>query len=81
MTTTNTTQTKTVRLNANTAREARREISERWPQYEIQYKGYDVKGECVLMSTVRRQGNKAHVATAKRNRSKPSVSFDAEVPL
>jgi hypothetical protein len=74
--------TKTVRLNATSAREARKEIQARWPHLEVNYKGYDTRGECVLMSTVRKQGDKAYVATARRNRHDlVATSFDAEIPV
>jgi len=66
-------------LEAKTARQARSEISRRFPQ-GANYSGYDADGECVIMSLVRARGDKANVATVKRNRSKPPVRFVA-VPL
>ena len=70
----------TMLLSATTAVGARREISRRWPDKDVEYKGYDLKGECVLMSLVRKQGDKAHVATVTKNRSNKPVRFEAEVP-
>jgi hypothetical protein len=69
-----------ITLGAKTAKEARREIKSRWPDYPVNYKGYDKDGDCVLMSLVREKGNTTGVATVKRNRSLPPVSFVAEVP-
>ena|SRR5215472_5463641 len=66
-------------LKATTARGARAEIASRWPGKDINYTGYDKDGEAVLMSLVRGE-TKGNVATAKRNRSLPPVSFKADVP-
>jgi hypothetical protein len=66
-----------IELKAKTARQARREISQRWPTQAVNYIGYDAHGEAVLMSLVREQGNNAYVATAHRNRSLPPVRFVA----
>jgi len=68
-----------IELDATTAKAARTEIRARWPQYEVDYTGYDEDGMDVLLSCVRRKGDKAGVATAKRNRSKPAVKFVATV--
>lgn len=65
------------KLKAKTAREARAEISARWPQ-GANYEGRDEDGVCVLKSLVRARGNKANVATLRRNRSKKPVEFWAE---
>jgi len=67
----------TFELQATDAREARREIRARWPQFEVNFTGYDEDGQDVFMSCVRKQGVKAGVATAKRNRSKRPVKFIA----
>ena len=45
----------------------------------MEYKGYDRHGECVLMSLVRKRGDKANVATAHKNRSERPVKFVAHV--
>lgn len=63
-----------VPLKAATAHQARREIKERFPQ-GANYRGYDKDGEVVIMSLVRRLGDKAGVATVKRNRANKPVRF------
>lgn len=70
-----------VALQAKTARQARAEISASWPTLDVNYKGYNKDGECVLMSLVRKQGDKAYVATASKNRAGPAVRFEAEIPI
>lgn len=71
---------KLVTLKATTAKKARTEISGRWPTLNVNYKGYNKDGDAVLISMVRKQGDKANVATAYRNRSSRAVKFVAEVP-
>jgi hypothetical protein len=71
--------TEPIKLIAKTAREARREIAARFPQGAT-YTGYDIEGQDVLMSLVRAKGDKASVATVRRNGSLPPVSFTC-IPL
>ena len=68
-----------VKLKAKTASEARREISQNWPNIPVTYTGYDKNGLDVLQALVREKGNKSPVATAKRNRSLPAVSLVAHI--
>ena len=64
-------------LEATSARAARKEIQARWPHYEVDFTGYDEDGNDVLLSSVRRLGDPAYVATARRNRSNKPVRFVA----
>ena len=66
-------------LNAKTARLARSEISSRWPKREVEFRGVDKDGETVLISLVRRNGDKAHVAITTRNRGDKPVKFIATI--
>lgn len=68
-----------ITLKSKTAREARREISRRWPELDVNFTGYDQNGEDVFMSLVRKQGDKAPVASLRRNRSPRPVKFIANV--
>lgn len=65
-------------LKAKSAREARQEIQQLAFPKGANYKGYDKNGNCVLMSQVREKGNKAYVATARKNRSLPAIRFVCE---
>lgn len=64
-------------LAAKTANQARAEIAHRFPQGAT-YTGYDEDGEAVLLSLVRARGDKANVATARKNRCKRPVRFECE---
>jgi hypothetical protein len=56
-------------LRAKTAKKARTEIMQRWPHVAVNYTGYDRHGEAVIMSLVRKRGDKANVATTVKVRS------------
>jgi hypothetical protein len=56
-------------LRAKTAKKARTEIMQRWPHVAVNYTGYDRHGEAVIMSLVRKRGDKANVATTGKVRS------------
>jgi hypothetical protein len=67
-----------MKLTAKTAREARSEIIRLGLNRtkDVIYMGYSPDGECVLISSVRKVGVKANVATIKRNRSPRPVRFE-----
>lgn len=74
-----------VELKAKNANAARREIAHRWPDKDVNYTGYDSRGEAVVMSLVRKHADRNFpVASAVRNRRDkrfPAVRFVAHVPI
>lgn len=69
-----------VKLDATTARTARQECRDKWPNKDVSLWGYDANGLCVFLTTVRAVGDNAPVATARRNRSMLPVRFEVETP-
>ena len=63
-----------ITLKATSAKEARREILERFPNGGI-YHGFDERGECVIMSSVQAAENNHSAVTVTRNRSSKAVKF------
>lgn len=59
-------------LKATTARDARRECQAYAP---CSLYGFDKNDECVMMTTVYPRGHQSYVATAKRNRALPAMTF------
>lgn len=71
----------TIKLEATTALEARREIATKWPEQDIYYKGYRADGAIAIMGLVRRKGQSSGRlgGRPKRPGIHTPITFYAEV--
>jgi hypothetical protein len=68
-------------LKATTAHDARREIAQRWPDRDVNYRGFTADGVCVIGGLVRRKGQSSGRLGGKPKKPGPHspIRFEAEI--